>query len=127
MVGALFLVIAYLVLGSLEINNYPAKLRSFLPAVEAEHWVAVAHETAKDFQRYMVVRTVTGLINGIAVTVAAWLLGLGFALIWGLITFLLNYIPTIGSIVVVIFPVLFALVQFGGWIQPLLTFWKEER
>lgn len=120
-VGALFLVIAYLVLGSLEINDYPAKLRSFLAPAEADHWVAVAHEIAKDFQRYVVVRTVTGLINGAAATVAAWLLGLDFALIWGLITFLLNYIPTIGSIIAVIFPVLFALVQFGGWVQPLLT------
>lgn len=119
--GALFLVIAYLVLGSLEITAYRAKLCTFLSSPAVDHWVEVAHEIAKDFQRYVVVRTGIGLLNGVLAGMAAWLLGLDFALIWGLLTFLLNYIPTIGSIIAVIFPVLFALVQFAGWSRPLLT------
>jgi predicted PurR-regulated permease PerM len=119
--GALFLVIAYLLLGSLEIGDYRAKLCTFLSRTAVDHWLAVAHEIAKDFQRYVVVRTGIGLLNGVVSGVAAWLIGLDFALIWGLITFLLNYIPTIGSVIAVIFPVLFALVQFDGWGGPLLT------
>ncbi len=119
--GALFLVVAYLLLGSLEIGDYRAKLHTFLSTTETNHWMEVAHEIAKDFQRYVVVRTGIGLLNGVLSAVAAWLLGLDFALIWGLITFLLNYIPTIGSVIAVIFPVLFALVQFDGWGGPLLT------
>lgn len=120
-IGALFLVIAYLALGALEIGDYRNKLCTFLSSTQVEHWMAVAHEIAKDFQRYVVVRTAIGLLNGVLAGIAAWLLGLDFALLWGLITFLLNYIPTVGSVVAVLFPALFAVVQFAGWSQPLLT------
>lgn len=119
--GALFLIIAYLLLGSLEIDDYRAKLHTFLSPTEVDHWVEVAHEIAQDFQHYMLIRTAIGLLNGVLAGIAAWLLGLDFALIWGLLTFLLNYIPTLGSVVAVIFPVLFAVVQFDDWSQPLLT------
>jgi AI-2 transport protein TqsA len=80
----------------------------------------VSHEITNDFQRYMVVRTGIGLVNGVLIWLAAWLLGLEFAFIWGFTSFLLNYIPTIGSVVAVIFPVLFALAQGDGSL-PWLT------
>jgi predicted PurR-regulated permease PerM len=43
-------------------------------------------------------------------------MGLEFPVLWGLIAFLLNFIPAIGSIVAAIPPALFALIQFG-WLQ----------
>ena len=47
---------------------------------------------------------------------ACWLIGVEFPVIWGLLAFLLNYIPTIGSIAAGIIPSLVALVQLGpGW------------
>jgi AI-2 transport protein TqsA len=119
--GAAMLVIAYLLLGLLEMQDYRLKLRHILPAGEDEHWREVSHEVTNDFQRYMIVRTGIGLINGVLIWLAAWLLGLEFAFIWGFLSFLLNYIPTIGSVVAVIFPVLFALAQAGGGGLPWLT------
>jgi AI-2 transport protein TqsA len=118
---AAMLVIAYLLLGLLEMQDYRLKLRHILPAGEDEHWREVSHEVTNDFQRYMIVRTGIGLINGVLIWLAAWLLGLEFAFIWGFLSFLLNYIPTIGSVVAVIFPVLFALAQAGGGGLPWLT------
>ena len=41
------------------------------------------------------------------------MLGLGFPLLWGLVAFIFNYIPNLGSILAAIPPVLLALVQFG--------------
>lgn len=40
------------------------------------------------------------------------LVGVDFAAVWGLIIFLLNYIPNVGSAIGVVFPALLALVQF---------------
>ena len=49
-------------------------------------------------------------------------LGLQLAFVWGVTTFLLNYIPTLGSIVAVLPPAVFALVQFDDPTRAALTF-----
>jgi AI-2 transport protein TqsA len=67
----------------------------------------------REMQRYLVVKTAVSAATG--VTAGAWtaLLGVDFALLWGLTAFLLNYIPNLGSIMAAIPPALLALVQFG--------------
>jgi AI-2 transport protein TqsA len=58
--------------------------------------------------------------------IAIWLaiVGVDYAILWGLIAFLLNYIPNIGSIIAAVPAVLFALVQlgFGGAMWTLAAF-----
>jgi predicted PurR-regulated permease PerM len=49
------------------------------------------------------------------------ILGVDFALLWGFLTFLLNFIPNIGSIVSVIFPLLISFLQFDSVATPLLV------
>ena len=46
--------------------------------------------------------------------------GVEFVLIWGLLTFLLNFIPNIGSIISTVLPVIIALVQFEN---PATALW----
>ncbi len=122
-VGGVVLVAAFLVLGLLEVYDFKQRVRQQVPGPPqlSNRWLGVAHDVARDFQRYVVVRTVIGVITGIAAGVICWLVGLDFAFIWGLVNFLLNYIPTIGSIVGVIPPTLFALVQFGPSLEALLV------
>jgi len=64
-------------------------------------------------QRYLGLKTITSLTTGLLVGVWTAILGLDFAVVWGLLAFLLNYIPSIGSIVAAIPPVLLGLVQGG--------------
>jgi predicted PurR-regulated permease PerM len=48
--------------------------------------------------------------------VALWFIGLDFAILWGFVAFLLNYVPNFGSIIAAIPSVMLAFVQFGiGW------------
>ncbi len=54
------------------------------------------------------------LITGVAIWGALALLNVEFAFTWGLLAFTLNFIPTVGSIVASIPPVLIVLVQHGG-------------
>jgi predicted PurR-regulated permease PerM len=138
-VSSFVLILALFVLGLLEVMDYHAKLTA-IAGPRADRWLAAVRRVTDDFQRYIVVRTLVGLITGVATGLVCLLAGLEFAFVWGLINFLLNYIPTIGSIIGVIPPVLFALVQFegaghalvvlagvggvqllmGNWIDPLL-------
>ena len=67
----------------------------------------------KSIRHYLSIKTVTSLITGAFVWIALEIIGLDYAIIWGLIAFLLNYIPNIGSIVAAIPALLFALIQLG--------------
>lgn len=75
--------------------------------------VLQVEQAAVQIQRYLAVKTVISLATGalVAVWTAAW--GLDFALVWGLLAFLLNFIPTIGSLIAAVPAVLFALIQIG--------------
>ena len=53
------------------------------------------------------------LITGVTVTIWVYVLGLDFPILWGIVAFLFNYIPNIGSIIAAVPAVLLALVQFG--------------
>ena len=63
--------------------------------------------------RYLGIKTIVSIATGITVTIATSLIGLDFPFLWGMFAFLLNYIPTIGSIIAAVPAVLLALVQLG--------------
>ena len=70
-------------------------------------------QVTNQVQQYLAIKTLVSLVTGLVVGVWVHLLGLDFALIWGLVAFLLNYIPTIGSIIAAVPAVLLAAVQLG--------------
>ena len=108
LLSAFVLVVAWFVLGLLEVRDY----RDKFARISGATWFAPTRRAAANFQRYFLVRTGVGLVTGALVWLAAWAIGLEFAFVWGLLNFILNYIPTIGSILAVVPPVLFALLQF---------------
>lgn len=75
-------------------------------------------------ERYLWVQTVTGLMIAVASWAGMMVIGLDNALFWAFLIFLASYIPIIGGIVGVAFPVVFALLQFQSpwWALGLLVF-----
>lgn len=65
-------------------------------------------------QRYIIAKFGINLIAGVITSIALSFAGLDFPIVWGLFVFLFNFIPTIGSAVALVLPVLFALVQFDS-------------
>ncbi len=63
--------------------------------------------------RYVALKTLLSLITGLTASLLLLTLGVDFALLWGLAAFLLNFIPTIGSLLAAIPPILICLIQFG--------------
>src|SRR6266511_402089 len=61
-------------------------------------------------------------VDRLVVWAFALLAGLELATAWGVIAFVLNYIPFIGPLVATVFPTLFALVQFGSWQLAAIVF-----
>ena len=63
--------------------------------------------------RYLGIKTIVSIATGLTAGVLTWVIGLDFPLLWAMLAFLLNYIPTIGSIIAAVPAVLLALVQLG--------------
>lgn len=66
---------------------------------------------AIDVNRYLVIKTLTSALTGISVGLLTSFLNLDFPLLWGLVAFLLNYVPFIGSIIASIPAILLCMVQ----------------
>ena len=71
------------------------------------------NQIGKSIRHYLSIKTVISLITGVLIWICLVIIGVEYAIIWALIAFLMNYIPTIGSILAGIPAVLFALVQLG--------------
>ncbi len=72
------------------------------------------NKITKQIQRYIIAKIGVNLMAGIVVGIIAYLFGLDFPVILGLFTFLFNFIPTIGSAIALILPVLLSLIQFDS-------------
>jgi AI-2 transport protein TqsA len=67
----------------------------------------------RNLGRYLGIKTLMSIVTGLTVGVMTWVIGLDFPLLWGMLAFILNYIPTIGSIIAAVPACLLALIQLG--------------
>ena len=105
-----FLILLTVIFILLEGSTFPNKLRAaFGPDSHFDHF----DKFRDTVNRYLAIKTTTSLVTGILVTAWLTLLGVDFALLWGLLAFMLNYLPSIGSIIAAVPPVLLALIQHG--------------
>lgn len=104
----IFLTVVFLLF---EGSSFQAKMR--LMAGDADIQMQRLQEFLANVNKYMAIKTITSLATGIVVSIWLAILGVDFALLWGLLAFLLNYIPNIGSIIAAVPAVLLALVSAG--------------
>ncbi len=112
--------LVFMILGLLETGGTARRLQS-MGGTAAALLEALA-ETGAKLRTYMAVRTVMSVLTGIAVGLFAYAMGLELAAEWGVIAFVLNYIPFIGSFLATLFPTVFAILQFGSWQSAITVF-----
>jgi AI-2 transport protein TqsA len=105
--GVLVLVMAFMMI---EGMRYPAKLRLAARDPEATERLDRFGQGLRD---YVVINTVFGLVAGALNTVLLLALGVDFAILWGVASFALSFLPNIGFLVALVPPALLALIQFG--------------
>jgi len=116
--GAL-LVAFYVIFLLLESTVLPAKLDAAFGAAST-----VGDRLGRilaSLQSYLVVQTMLSALVGVLVTVTLWLIGVDYALLWGVLAFLLNYVPNFGPILAAVPAVVMAFIQFGPSPQVLFT------
>ncbi len=94
-----------------EAAGIPIKLQAM--AGGSEEPVQKYEEIVRGVNRYLALKGVTSLLTGVLAWVMLVIIGVDYAVLWGMTAFALNFIPTIGSIIAAIPPIFLALVQFG--------------
>ena len=107
--------LVYVVLGLLEVDDFRRKIATLDNRDAARVLLDGSAATAAKFRRYILVRTLMSAVTGLLVGCFAWITGLQFAVEWGVIAFVLNYIPFIGPFIATLFPTLLAMTQFESW------------
>ncbi|HWF44859.1 MAG TPA: AI-2E family transporter [Candidatus Kapabacteria bacterium] len=92
---------------------FERKIRAAYPD-HAESLTNVIRKIDEKTERYFITVTLMNLVSGIIATIILSAFGVDLALLWGLVTFLLCFIPTIGSIIALALPILVAFLQFGS-------------
>jgi AI-2 transport protein TqsA len=67
-----------------------------------------------DTQRYLGIKTLISLATGLLAGILCWAAGLDFFLLWGILAFVMNFIPVVGSLIASVPPVLLALISKDG-------------
>jgi AI-2 transport protein TqsA len=119
-----FVVITFVftALGLLEVDTARKNIESLGNKEAARTILQASTQIADKFQRYMLVRSAMSVLTGLVVWAFALLAGLELATAWGLIAFVMNYIPFIGPLIATVFPTLFALAQVGSWQLAVVVF-----
>ena len=100
-------------------RHLPRKITRVLPpaALGQSEGRLISLATIRDIdtslRRYMGIKTLISATIGAGTGVVVWLFGVSFPFVWGLLTFVLNFIPSLGSLIAIAVVFLFSLAQFG--------------
>ncbi len=109
--GNSFLIILTVIFILAEAASFPRKLGDVLQ--DPEKNLPYFYQFAENVNRYIAIKTSVSLATGLLAAILLWILGVDFPILWGILAFLLNYVPNIGSFIAAVPPVLLALIQLG--------------
>lgn len=108
----LFLIFIFLVFILASRGNLKRKIGNSFGSQRSSQIIDVMHKIDIQIQKYLSIKTVISFSTGVIATVVLLLFGVDFAIVFGFFTFILNYIPNIGSLIATALPVTIAVFQF---------------
>jgi predicted PurR-regulated permease PerM len=106
-----FLILLTVIFIMLEEVSIPVKIKKL--AADPEASLSRIQAVAQNINKYIAIKTAISLVTGLLVYFLLLIIGVDYPLLWAVLAFALNFIPTIGSIIALIPPVLLTIVQFG--------------
>jgi len=107
----LFLIILTVIFMLFEASTLPKKLHFAL--ADPDMRLKQIDRFLISVNNYLAIKTLVSIATGVIVSLMLWAFGLEFYLLWGVLAFLLNYIPNIGSIIAAVPPMSLAVLQLG--------------
>jgi len=109
------LIVIYVIFLLAEQRTFPQKIKALFPDADKEKDIQkILSVIQKRTQTYVSVKSLMSLITALVSYVVLEVVGVDLAGFWAFVIFLLAYIPTIGSLLGVLFPALMAVLQFAS-------------
>ncbi|MFY0651929.1 MAG: AI-2E family transporter [Cyclobacteriaceae bacterium] len=109
-----FLILIYILFLLLEEKVFRFKLKAIYPDNDKYESVSdLLNKVNKSISSYLTLKTVVSVMTGVLSYIVLLIVGVEAPVFWSLLIFIMNYIPTVGSLVGTLFPAFFALLQFG--------------
>lgn len=106
-----FLILLTVIFMMLEVTSLPIKLKKILN--NPDESIKRVQAVTLNINKYIAIKTWISLVTGILVFILLLIIGVDYPLLWAVLAFALNFIPTIGSIIALIPPVLLTIIQIG--------------
>jgi predicted PurR-regulated permease PerM len=78
-------------------------------------------EAGKRITRYLIMQTMVNVTYGAAIGIGLFFIGVPYAVLWGVLAFVLRFIPYVGLPIAAVGPIALSLAVFNGWQRPLVT------
>ena len=120
--GNASMVLIYLIFLLIEESTFSRKLKAMYPD-ENRHkkMKSLIKKIDKSISSYIAVKTMSSLLTGVLSCIVLIIIGVDSPIFWAFLIFILNFIPTIGSLIATLFPTVFALLQFGELTPAILV------
>ncbi|MDR1950173.1 MAG: AI-2E family transporter [Spirochaetaceae bacterium] len=115
------MVVLFVVFLLIETAHFKEKIELAFENKRSSQIIRISADVMLQITRYLSTKFVISLVTGVIVTIGLGLTGLEFALVWGGIQFVLNFIPNLGSIATGVGATIFALLQFWPVPGPVIT------
>ena len=96
------------------------KMMNFIQAKEEDKVSIIWDRIVRQVSRYITIKVLISIVTGALFYLIAVIVGLDFALLWGVMAVVLNFIPTIGSILITALMILMSIIQFAPSIGPII-------
>jgi len=115
--GNIFIVLIYILFILIEESGFSSKLNAMYPNAHVrKNTLKILSKIDQSVGRYLLLKTGVSLLTGVLSFIVLLLFRIDAPFFWAFLIFVLNYIPTIGSLIATLFPALFALLQFSDWV-----------
>lgn len=120
--GDTFTILLYMLFLLLEEPIFSYKLKAMYPEQDKQqHVKTLIGKIDNSIGSYIALKTLVSLLTGVLSYFALLFIGIDAPVFWAFLIFLLNFIPTIGSLIATTFPTVFALLQFGEFTPAVLV------
>ena len=106
-----FLILLTVIFMMLEVTSLPVKFKKIFSNPDAS--IARVQSISENINKYIAIKTWISIGTGLLVYFLLLIVGVDYPLLWAVLAFALNYIPTIGSIIALIPPLLLTIIQLG--------------